>query len=167
MTDEANRALPFETGGVLLGYWSEDRSEVAITDVTGPGPRASHSKTEFIPDDEYQDRLIDEIYARSGRRHRYLGDWHTHPFGEESLSYKDRRTLQRIAGSEGKGVLDPLMAVLASNHEAWRLCVWRYQRPVSTFDRIVLRCARECVLVEYSGDGCDPNKIGVHTAAPQ
>src|SRR5688500_572542 len=90
MTEEANRWLPLETGGMLLGYWSDDRSEAVITEVTGPGPKGAHSKTEFIPDDQYQDRMIDEIYARSGRRYRYLGDWHTHPLGEESLSYKDR-----------------------------------------------------------------------------
>lgn len=149
MEEEANGALPLETGGVLLGYWSEDRSEVVIMDVTGPGPNAVHSKTEFIPDDEYQDRMIDEIYARSGRQHTYLGDWHTHPFGEESLSYKDRRTLRRIAMLGGTGGPAPLMVVLACSEQHWRLAAWRYQRPVTVIERISLRCARECDLVPY------------------
>lgn len=149
MNEEANSGLPFETGGVLLGYWSNDRSEVVITDATGPGPKAAHSKTEFIPDDEYQDRVIDEIYARSERRHTYLGDWHTHPFGEESLSYKDRRTLQRIARLDGTGGPAPLMAVLACNEQVWRLAVWQYERPVTIVERLTLRCARKCDLIEY------------------
>ena len=149
MEEEAKSALPLETGGVLLGYWSEDRSEAVIADTTGPGLNAVHSKTEFIPDDEYQDRMIDDIYMRSGRQYTYLGDWHTHPFGDEALSYKDRRTLQRIATLDGTGGPAPLMAVLACNQQRWRLAIWRHRRPVTVIERITLRCTHECELVEY------------------
>jgi integrative and conjugative element protein (TIGR02256 family) len=145
MTTEADRMTPLETGGLLFGYWSSDGRQAVIAEVTGPGPSARHSKTEFIPDDNYQDRMIDEIYARSGRRNQYLGDWHTHPCGEDALSYKDRRTLQRIAKSAEIGLSAPLMAVLASKHE-WRLCFWHYVPPRTLHDRLTLQCARACTI---------------------
>jgi len=108
-----------------------------------------HSTSEFIPDDDYQDRKIDELYARSGRRHVYLGDWHTHPVGDKSLSFKDRRTLQRIALYEGVHGATPIMALLACNDHKWTLSIWCYERPVSVFDRLTLRCTRECEVVAY------------------
>lgn len=149
ITKEAIRALPLETGGVLIGYRSHDAAEVVITFATGPGPNAAHSRSEFIPDDEYQDRKIDELYECSGRRHIYLGDWHTHPSGEKSLSFKDRRTLQRIAFHQGGSAGAPIMAVLAGNEHKWTLSIWRYERPVNVIDRLSMRCTRECRVVTY------------------
>src|SRR5665647_3839324 len=43
---EAQRALPNETGGVLLG-WSTD-SDIVITHAVGPGARAEHQPTRFL-----------------------------------------------------------------------------------------------------------------------
>lgn len=147
MKVEAVRAIPCETGGVLLGYWTGG-GEVVVTTATGPGPRAVHSEAEFIPDDEYQQQMIDDTYRESGRRHSYLGDWHTHPYGGEFLSYKDRRTLQRIARHVEARAPIPLMAVFAHN-ENWRLAVWRYERPATLLARLALRCDRECTIVRF------------------
>jgi integrative and conjugative element protein (TIGR02256 family) len=147
MKVEATGTIPCETGGVLLGYWTEG-GEAVVTAATGPGPAASHSETEFIPDDDYQEQMIDEAYVDSGRRHTYLGDWHTHPYGGNLLSYKDRRTLQRIARHPEARAPIPLMAVLAHD-EDWRLAIWRYERPVTLLARLTLHCDRECAIVRF------------------
>jgi integrative and conjugative element protein (TIGR02256 family) len=150
MRKEASRRLPLETGGILLGYWSEDGASVAVTDATEPGPNAIHRRDEFIPDDEYQNLKIDEIYEASGRVHRYLGDWHTHPFGGSALSYKDRRNLHRIATTKGAHTPIPLMAVLSGGAQDWNVSVWSYERPTAVIDRLALRCSRECIVALHS-----------------
>lgn len=99
MSIEVDRAYPDETGGLLLGYWSEDGTGAVIECVIGPGPRALHRPTRFLPDHMYQTRLLAEAYAKSGRRTTYLGDWHSHPNGPQRLSETDRNTLRRIARS--------------------------------------------------------------------
>jgi integrative and conjugative element protein (TIGR02256 family) len=124
MVDEASRALPNETGGILMGYWSSTEDQVVVTTATHPGPHAHHDIAEFIPDDEYQDREIERVYAESGRRHVYLGDWHTHPDGDAALSWKDKKTLRAIASYIPAKAPTPLMAVLAGDGN-WRLHIWR------------------------------------------
>src|SRR6266849_1420647 len=115
--DEAQRAFPNETGGVLMGYWIDDASQVVITDVVGPGPRAIHYTKSFVPDHDFQEERIARIYEESDRIWTYLGDWHTHPHGSSSLSRRDRQTLRAIAmHSEARCPL-PLMAILAGGRE--------------------------------------------------
>jgi integrative and conjugative element protein (TIGR02256 family) len=125
---EADRAFPGETGGVLMGYWAEADNEVVITNAIGPGPKAAHYKKSFIPDSEYQESEIARIYRDSNRLLTYLGDWHTHPSGSSSLSFRDKRTLYRIVTCPDARCPVPLMAVMGGGEDEWLLRVWRYQR---------------------------------------
>lgn len=92
----AEKALPWETGGLLLGYRVSD-SEVVVNQIIGPGPRAVHRLDSFNPDAAWQAGEIAERYADAGRNLDYLGDWHTHPQGSANLSRRDRKTLRLIA----------------------------------------------------------------------
>ena len=124
---EAQRRSPLETGGVLMGYWAEDRSGVVITDIVGPGPKAVHRRTSFIPDNVYQEREIERIYKESGRRITYLGDWHSHPDGPMRLSVLDRLTQLRIGMHQSARAPRALMAVIAGGRP-WTLGVWQLVR---------------------------------------
>ena len=126
MLVEADRIFPRETGGVLIGYWSASRDEVAICRASGPGSGAIHMEHVFIPDSEYQESEIARIYEESGRVHTYLGDWHTHPREAVYLSPKDELALRRIAGfSEARAPM-PIMAVLGGGEPEWFIGAWRY-----------------------------------------
>lgn len=128
MITEADSAYPNETGGVLLGYWSDAFAEAVITRSIGPGPQAVHRSVDFVPDDEYQLREIEFHYRNSGRLHTYLGDWHTHPKGNSYVSGTDRRTLKKIAFFPDARAPIPLMMIL-SNGPHWSKKVWRYRPP--------------------------------------
>ena len=104
MSAEADRLAPLETGGVLLGYWGGTTAEPVVTHVLGPGPDAMHSRNQFTPDQEYHIAEIARLYADSGRRLHYLGDWHTHPGGAPALSKRDLKTLRRIAAEPAECV---------------------------------------------------------------
>lgn len=122
---EADQSFPRETGGVLMGYWTADKSEVVITSVIGPGPNAIHGRSSFSPDAHFQEQAIAERYALSGRRHTYLGDWHVHPNAKRaSLSWKDLRTMARIASCPEARAPSPLMAIVYGTPLNWRLSVW-------------------------------------------
>lgn len=121
---QAKDAFPLETGGILLGYWSEDGKDVVVVAAVGPGPDAYHGKTRFIPDYFYQESEIARLYEQHGRRLQYLGDWHSHPGGTDELSWRDRLTMARIASSKSARVKTPLMAVIAGQGE-WSLTMWQ------------------------------------------
>jgi integrative and conjugative element protein (TIGR02256 family) len=124
MTNEADRWVPLETGGILMGYHPTDAGAVVVTHAVGPGPRAIHARTRFVPDQDYHLREIARLYAASGRRLHYLGDWHCHPGGAAALSRTDRSTLKCIATEPAARAPRPLMCVLAPGPR-WNIAMWQ------------------------------------------
>lgn len=131
---EAARMVPNETGGALVGYRGEG-GDLVITTIIGPGPKALHEKTRFVPDHAYQDEKIARLYKMSGRQHVYLGDWHSHPGGSCALSRTDRRTLRRIARAKEARIAEPVMIVIGGGPVEWRTCAFRIMR--HSFFRVV------------------------------
>lgn len=149
IVEEVAGRFPRETGGVLLGYWVREPPtpatgaqaatiigpEVVITSFLGPGPSAIHGVDSFVPDHAFQDCEIAKIYEKSDRRITYLGDWHSHPRGTASLSWKDRRTLRRIACSDGARAPIPLMFVVAAKTLTESVLWYTDRRSISKFSR--------------------------------
>jgi integrative and conjugative element protein (TIGR02256 family) len=117
----AEDQFPHETGGVLLGYASDDA--VVVQQLVGPGPLATHSRMSFSPDHEYHEHRVAEEYRRSHGVTTYLGDWHSHPSGAQRLSKRDKRTLKRIATFQAARIPNPVMLITAG--PPWSIDVWR------------------------------------------
>lgn len=123
LVEEANRAAPKETGGVLLGYIAQDGGQPVVTHAVGPGPKAVHKQSRFVPDHEYQVAEIDRLYKGSNFQLQYLGDWHTHPGDAAYLSARDRATLKQIALCPEARIKQPIMLILAYGPE-WEAAAW-------------------------------------------
>ncbi|MHA7146475.1 Mov34/MPN/PAD-1 family protein [Arthrobacter sp. TmT3-37] len=111
---EAAEFAPLETGGVLLGWRSP--GHICVTRIVGPGPGARHHKMSFDPDTKWQAEQIAQLYADSGRRLSYLGDWHTHPGATPNPSARDRQTLRTIARHPPARCPQPLMVIIGQPH---------------------------------------------------
>ena len=161
MQSEAASKYPNETGGVLLGYADSGFETIVVTLATGPGPNAIHTPTRFVPDHEFHVAEVARIYASSGRRLTYIGDWHCHPKASAYLSAADALTLERIAGSPDARIPSPVMVVLGgmgqsartqedgSGKHAWHIEAWLFLRARSPWAKFlgspptnahVLRC---------------------------
>ncbi|MGC2971854.1 Mov34/MPN/PAD-1 family protein [Paraburkholderia aspalathi] len=125
MLDEARRAYPLETGGVLVGYIADNDVPV-VQHVIGPGLAARHRRHRFHPDHEWQCHRLDELFAASLGQAVYLGDWHTHPDGSPRMSWLDRRTLRGIARHREAQLSRPLMLIVGGGRETWNWRVHRY-----------------------------------------
>ena len=122
---EGNLAGDLETGGLLVGYVARD---AVITRIIGPGPKAMHLRDRFVPDYDYQEAAVAEIYHASRGSETYLGDWHTHPSNGLYLSPLDVSTLKRIARDPSGRASRPLMLVASQQADGvrWDLGVWQY-----------------------------------------
>lgn len=120
---EATAKLPYESGGVLLGYWADDYAVPVVTHALGPGPNARHSPRHFTPDHDFHEFEVARHYASSSGKAVYLGDWHSHPGQAGYLSELDLDTLRRIAYSKPARAPRPIMMVLAYGPE-WTAVVW-------------------------------------------
>ena len=113
---QAEQWTPLETGGVLLGWRSP--GHVCVTNIIGPGPAAHHTGTSFRPDAVWQAEQIAQLYAASGRRLAYLGDWHTHPGATPVPSPRDVQTLDSIARHPSARCPQPIMIIIGQPHTA-------------------------------------------------
>lgn len=101
-----------ETGGLLLGYRASDR-EFVINSITLAGPDAERSRHHYVPDYDYDDKLLDDAFDKWGAKSIYLGDWHSHPGAiRGTLSKKDRRVLKTVAQSQDACTDTPLSLLL-------------------------------------------------------
>lgn len=113
--------LPNETGGVMMGYWS-NAFECVITNIIGPGPKATHERFSFKPDSDFHTKEIAKVYNASGRIETYLGDWHTHPDSSSYLSSTDEKTLKKISNHKPSRLAKALMLILGTDPE--ECCIW-------------------------------------------
>lgn len=127
MICEAQSALPYETGGVLLGYLGVN-GDYVVTNLVGPGPKAIHGKYRFLPDHEYQQTEINRIFSNSKGGIDYLGDWHTHPKSSCCMSWRDKRTLQDIALKSELNLDSPIMAIACQAERSWSIGAWAFER---------------------------------------
>lgn len=121
--DEAFSKLPNETGGILMGYWSDPYREVVITNATGPGPQAEHASGYYKPDNKWQHGEAIKIFEKLSVE--YLGDWHSHTYPSAFLSRDDIRTLKIIARYKQSQVPYPLMLIL-HDVDQWDLTIWKF-----------------------------------------
>jgi integrative and conjugative element protein (TIGR02256 family) len=143
MLEEAQARSPDETGGMLLGYLSPGGTEIAITDVIGPGPGALHRTHRFEPDGAWQQQQLAAAYQASGRITTFLGDWHSHADGLPAPSRKDARTAARVAHRRASRTRHPLTLILGQlprdlkpggepgtddGASRWVFAVYRYRR---------------------------------------
>jgi integrative and conjugative element protein (TIGR02256 family) len=83
-----------ETGGILLGYDADELGTALVMEAGDPGPHAERRRDFFRRDLAHAQWLADVAYERSCSR--WIGEWHTHPQGALSPSWKDLRTYRRF-----------------------------------------------------------------------
>lgn len=124
MVGEADIKEPFETGGILAGYWA-NAHEVVISAASGPGPNSMHLSHRFKPDSEYQEVWISNRYAQTRGVETYLGDWHTHPGATAAIpSWTDRVTARRIASAPEARASNPVILILTGTAVSWKPAAW-------------------------------------------
>lgn len=137
---EADSTAPKETGGILLGYWSHDPVAPVVTHAVGPGPRAVHRRSSFIPDYDYHEAQVADVYLRSSGTLTYLGDWHTHPGHPGYLSVKDKEVLRRTALAKEARAPRPVMLILGFG-PLWEPIMWSLRRErLLVRSRYVVEC---------------------------
>jgi len=124
LAEEATAYTPLETGGVLMGYFSEQHNIPVILYATGAGPEAIHFSNFYKPDYDYDCHEVAKIYEQPTGRITYLGDWHTHIASYGGLSFLDKCTLRRIAKCKTARVKNPIMLILSYNKQ-WEFTIWQ------------------------------------------
>lgn len=96
-------ALPDETGGILVGFIHFKRKVIYVTRALAPPPDSIGFPYAFKLGIRDVPEQLEMIYQRTGGVIHYVGEWHSHPCGDEQLSASDRTAVKQISGHLGQG----------------------------------------------------------------
>jgi integrative and conjugative element protein (TIGR02256 family) len=137
ITEQGEQHAPLETGGMLLG-WRQEQA-IVVTAQVEAGPCAQRGPQCFMPDGDWQQHRLEEVYEQSGRKVTYLGDWHSHPRGSGHPSPKDRETAAAVAAEPLARASMPVTMILGRRYpwrRRWRARPFLYRN--GSFRRIRL-----------------------------
>lgn len=106
------RALPNETGGILIGHYSEALDTALVSEATPAPPDSRAGRNWFYRGTRGLLSLLDEAW-KDGRY--YLGEWHFHPLAGPTPSETDRRQLRDIARDERYHCAEPLLLIVGGH----------------------------------------------------
>ncbi|RYZ41267.1 MAG: hypothetical protein EOO71_12730 [Myxococcaceae bacterium] len=111
-----------ETGGILLGHYSEALDCAQVRKVSAPPLDSEQGLTWFRRGTKGLQALLDQCW-NAGRDH-YLGEWHFHPFSAPIPSGTDLGQLTAIASTPGYGCPEPLLLIVGGDPMgAWSISV--------------------------------------------
>ena len=113
-----------ETGGILLGVYSDDLAQAVVLEATPPPADSRSTRYTFVRGTQ---GLRELLFARwhDEQRTYYLGEWHTHTAGEPRPSDQDRQALHGVARDPLYRCRTPLLLIAApAVGGTWTLGGW-------------------------------------------
>ena len=108
------KSIPQETGGVLVGYYTENLRCAVATDASGPPPDSQAGRTWFHRGTRGLDSWLDRLWSEKG--HYFIGEWHCHMGTVSSPSPTDYFQLREIAFSTEYQCAIPLLLIVCDLH---------------------------------------------------
>lgn len=106
-------ANPHETGGVLIGCANYKTRTIHIVDIIYAPEDSIGSSSLFIRGIKKLPESIKEINQKSGNQLGYIGEWHTHPNGPNTLSSTDLATVKKFKRQlESEGISIPVVLLI-------------------------------------------------------
>lgn len=105
-----------ETGGVLIGHYTDRLDWAVVTRVCGPSADSRAGATWFERGTNKLQAMFDE-YWRRGRGY-YLGEWHFHPGAAPNPSEPDMNSMRRIAQDPSCQCGQPVLLIIGGRPPA-------------------------------------------------
>lgn len=124
----ALEAWPDETGGILIGYYTDNLNMAVITNVEPPPEDSVHGRFSFVRGVRGLATKLRWWWAQPPADRRYfLGEWHTHPGDQPRPSPQDCREMSALSRSGRARCPEPLLLIVGG--EKNRLQIGAYVFP--------------------------------------
>ena len=101
-----------ETGGIIIGRYSDDRSTAIIVEATSAPTDSRGGRLSFVRGVKGLGGLLRTRW-RSKERTYYLGEWHFHPATVIEPSTQDFREMAQIAAAVNYRCKEPILMIFA------------------------------------------------------
>lgn len=112
MLDLSIKSKRLETGGVLIGYYSDELDTAIVTQISHVPDDSQQSMFGFIRGIKGLVNLFQSLW--NFRRH-YLGEWHFHPYSSPNPSSDDLEAIKEISVNKNYQCSAPIMLILGGD----------------------------------------------------
>lgn len=110
------KSSPYETGGILLGRYSDDQKWAEVMVVTGAPAGSRHDLHSFTR----SGKGIVSLLKESWKSHQYyLGEWHYHPNASPQPSGLDLKTMFKLSETERLHCPEPVLLIIGGGPLVW------------------------------------------------
>jgi [CysO sulfur-carrier protein]-S-L-cysteine hydrolase len=134
LNENALKHYPKEFGGLLIGYYAEDRKTVFISETILPKKYTS-TKYSFTRGSEGLRELLEDYHA-SEPSLIYVGEWHTHPDNPAIPSTTDLAALKEIVAHDEVYINHPILLILSITKQTCVPAFYvHYQNKIYSYDK--------------------------------
>ena len=112
---ECIKANGCETGGILIGYYTDERTTAVVTEATAPPKDSSYGRNWFRRGVAGLKALLVGRWNSLGQRTFYIGEWHFHPSVNVEPSKDDYKQMRDISNSLNYHCNEPIMLIFGQD----------------------------------------------------
>jgi len=111
-----------ETGGILVGHYSQHHDVAFVGDVSGPPRDSKSGVTWFHRGIQGLQTWLNGLWSKDSY---YLGEWHFHPGGRPAASGIDLRQIKEISEAPAYLCPEPLLIIVGGTMPAsWEVAAY-------------------------------------------
>lgn len=121
LTNMIKNTNNFETGGILLGKYTDDGFIAEVRHITGPPKDSETGPTWFRRGIKGLQKLLDNHWKR---KEYYLGEWHYHPNASASPSMQDILQMHQISNAKVYHCPEPILLIIGGNYQNYEIRIF-------------------------------------------
>lgn len=118
--NQCEKSLPLETGGILVGQYSDDLDCARITRIVDSASKSRRGPFSFFRSNV---GLIDILNDEWTKGNYYLGEWHFHPNSSSSPSAVDINQMHKISEHKKLHCPEPILLIIGGCKAEWNISV--------------------------------------------
>lgn len=128
-------SYPYETGGILIGKYSDDLKWAEIITITGPPTDSKRARSSFVRSTQ---GIIARLKSAWKKQQYYLGEWHYHPNASPRPSGLDLKTMFDLSKNEELHCPEPILLIIGGRPYNWHqyIGVYAKEQEVELFEII-------------------------------
>jgi integrative and conjugative element protein (TIGR02256 family) len=110
--------IPVETGGILVGSYTDDLTCALVTDVSKAPLDSTSGKTWFNRGILGLQLWLDRLWHS---KRFYLGEWHFHPYARPNPSHIDIKQMEKISHASKYNCPEPILIIVGGDpNDSWQ-----------------------------------------------
>lgn len=110
LVEKGKSQYPNEFGGFLIGYYSDSKEHLHITDSIFPKSFKA-SKYSFERSTKGIEKILSSFYKKNPKKF-YVGEWHTHPDNIPIPSSIDISAINAIINNQDSCIANPVLLII-------------------------------------------------------